>query len=359
MKALLVEDNAADVALFRLALETTPESIDLTVADDGVEALNLLRRSGRHARAHRPDFILLDLNLPRKDGLEILGELKRDPVLWNIPVVVLSSSRSPEEIAQACELDAAAYFVKPLSGFDRVVHSIVQFMSPVDLPETGPAGPFIGAMFTDLAEGVLPDGGSAELRERVRAESPVDVPIAMDASGDLTMVERAARPNALGLVSAGGALDQALSTLDPIIRESHARIVRRDMPTVRAEHALLVQLFECLVGNALKFCAGSRAWIEIAARLSGGEWIFSVRDNGTGVDPTYFDRVLHLLRRLHQRESLPGAGRGLDVCEHIVERLGGRMWVESTSGGGAAVFFTLPHPRTALPRRRQPSAGLS
>ena len=357
MKALLVEDNAADVALFRLALETIPASIDLTVADDGVEALNLLRRAGRNARHHRPDFILLDLNLPRKDGLEVLGELKHDPDLWNIPVVVLSSSRSPEEIAQACELDAAAYFVKPLSGFDRVVHSIVKFMSPVDLPENGPAGPFVGAMFTDLAEGVLQDGGPVEARERGRVESPADVRIAMDASDALVMVDRVPRPPAPGLVSAGAALDQALGTLDPIIRESHARIVRRDMPAVRADRALLVQLFEGLVGNALKFCMGSRAWVEITARLSGGEWVFSVRDNGTGVDPTYFDRVLHLLRRLHQRESLPGAGRGLDVCERIVERLGGRMWVESTSGGGAAVFFTLPHSRSDPPRRRQPPAG--
>jgi len=354
MKALLVEDNAADVLLFRLALETIPASVDLTVADDGVEALNLLRRAGRNARHHRPDFILLDLNLPRKGGLEVLGELKHDPDLWNIPVVVLSSSRNPEEITQACELDAAGYFVKPLSGFDRVVHSIVQFMSPVDLPETGPAGPFIGAMFTDLAEGVLPDGGRAEARERGRLESPVDVPIAMGPSGDLVMVNRAAHPPGPGLVSAGDALDQALTTLEPIIRESHARIVRRDMPAVRADRALLVQLFEGLVGNALKFCAGSRTWIEITARLSSGEWVFCVRDNGSGVDPTYFDRVLHLLRRLHQRESLPGTGRGLDVCERIVERLSGRMWVESTSGGGAAVFFTLPHPRSDPQRRRQP-----
>src|SRR5262245_37187673 len=227
MKALLVEDNAADVALFRLALETSPASIDLTVADDGVEALNLLRRTGRHARAHRPDFILLDLNLPRKGGLEVLGELMHDPDLRSIPVVVLSSSRSLEEIAQACDLDAAAYFVKPLSGFDRVVHSIVKFMSPADLPETGPVGPFVGALFTDLAEGRLPDGEAAEARQRSRLESPVDVPIAMDASGGLVIVERATLPPAAGLVSAGSALDQALEALDPIIRESHARIVRR------------------------------------------------------------------------------------------------------------------------------------
>ena len=355
MKALLVEDNAADVALFRLALESIPASVDLTVADDGVDALNLLRRAGRNARSQRPDFILLDLNLPRKGGLELLGELKQDPELWRIPVVVLSSSRSPEEIARACELDAAAYFVKPLSGFDTVVHSIVQFMIPGELPEAGPVGPLIGAMFTDLAEGVLPDhGGPGEQREKAGVESHVDVPIMFDASGSIMMVSRVARAPGFGPVSAGAALDQALDTLSPIIRESHTRIVRRDMPIVMADHALLVQLFEGLVGNALKFCVGSRAWIEIAARLSGQEWTFSVRDNGTGVDHKYFDRVLHLLRRLHQRESLPGAGRGLDVCERIVERLGGRMWVESTSGGGAAVFFTLPHRPDAPPSRRRP-----
>src|SRR5436309_3668955 len=301
MKALLVEDNATDVTLFRVALESIPASIDLSVADDGEQALEYLRGKGVYAGAARPDFILLDLNLPRKDGFEVLGELKSDPDLRLIPVIVLTSSRSPEEIARAYDLQAAAYFVKPLSGYDRVVHSILKFMDP---------------------------GGMQDLP----LESTGDVPILVDASGSILMAngERASGwlPGP-GFVSAGAALDQALDNLRPIVRESRAEIVRGEMPTVTSDHALLVQLFEILVGNALRFCGGSRAWIEITARRWETAWVFCVRDNGIGVDLKYFDRLLHLFRHLHLRESCPGAGSGLDVCERIVERLGGRIWAET------------------------------
>jgi CheY-like chemotaxis protein len=321
MKALLVEDNATDVTLFRVALETISSSIDLSVADDGEKALEYLHQEGVYVGAARPDFILLDLNLPRKDGFEVLGELKGDPDLCLIPVIVLTSSRNPEEVARAYDLQAAAYFVKPLSGYDRIVHSIVKFMDPEGLQD-------------------LP------------LESSGDVPILVDAAGSILMAngERASGWIPVsGSVSAGAALDQALDNLRPIIRESGAEIVRGEMPTVTADHALLVQLFEILVGNALKFCGGGRTWIEITARRSETDWVFCVRDNGNSVDLKYFDRILHLFRHLHVRESYPGAGNGLDVCERIVERLGGRIWAETSPGASAAFFFTVPDDPGASP----------
>jgi len=145
-------------------------------------------------------------------------------------------------------------------------------------------------------------------------------------------------------LNAGAALDEALARLRPIIQESEVVILRGDMPEVTADHDLLVKLFENLIGNALKFCAGSGTWIEIAARRSQNDWVFSVADNGTGIDREYFDRIFHLFQRLQFCDVHPGNGSGLIVCERIVARLGGRIWVESAPGAGAAFFFTVPDP---------------
>src|SRR2546425_358826 len=360
MKALLVEDNAADVTLFRMALQGVPTSIDLSVAGDGQKALEFLRGVGQNPDGERPDFILLDLNLPRKGGLELLGELKSDPDLRRIPVIVLTSSRNPGEIARAYDLQAAAYFVKPLSQFDRVVHAIVGFMGAALLPENGQAGPSTGATFTDPAERKL----------AAMAEPSSDAAIVIDASGAVVMVNRetvrlsgrtrvdAEGPPTTELVgvSASAALDEALAILRPIIQESQAVILRGDMPTVMADHDLMVQLFENLIGNALKFCAGSGTWIEIAARQSGADWVFSVADNGVGIDRKYFDRVFHLFQRLQLCDAHPGSGSGLVICERIIERLGGRIWVESAPGAGAAFFFSVPD-RPATSPDLPPSAG--
>jgi len=365
MKALLVEDNAADVTLFRMALQGVPVSIDLSVAGDGQKALEFLRGAGGTSGSDRPDFILLDLNLPRKGGLELLGELKSDPDLRRIPVIVLTSSHSPGEIARAYDLQAAAYFVKPLSHFDRAVHAIVGFMGAALLPGNGRAGPSTGSL------NVAPGNGPVERKLAARTEPSSDAAIVIDASGAIVMVNReTARPAGregvdreavptfeLAAVSAGAALDEALAILRPVIQESQAVILRGDMPTVMAEHDLMVQLFENLIGNALKFCAGSGTWIEITARRSGTDWIFSVADNGVGIDRKYFDRVFHLFQRLHLCDAHPGSGNGLVICERIVERLGGRIWVESAPGAGAAFFFSVPDPPGASPDLPPPSAG--
>ncbi|WP_420130455.1 response regulator [Longimicrobium sp.] len=129
IEVLLVEDNPGDVRLTREALRDGKVHNNLSVAPDGVEALAFLRREGRYADAPRPDVILLDLNLPRKDGREVLEEVKADPSLRNIPVVILTSSEAERDIAQAYALHANCYITKPvdLDQFIHVVRSIEDF----------------------------------------------------------------------------------------------------------------------------------------------------------------------------------------------------------------------------------------
>ncbi|HEY3306657.1 MAG TPA: response regulator [Candidatus Binatia bacterium] len=128
-RILLVEDNPGDVRLTREALKEGKILNDLSVVGDGVEALAFLRREGRYAEAERPDLILLDLNLPKKDGREVLEEIKSDGDLKKIPVVVLTTSAAERDILNAYDLHANCYITKPvdLGQFIKVVQLIEDF----------------------------------------------------------------------------------------------------------------------------------------------------------------------------------------------------------------------------------------
>ena len=139
IEILLVEDNLGDVRLTIESLRETKVRNNLHVAKDGVEALAMLRREGRHADFVRPDLILLDLNLPRKDGREVLQDLKQDPALHTIPVVVLTTSQAEPDVLRSYELRANCYITKPvdLQQFMTVVKSIEDFwLTIVTLPHT-------------------------------------------------------------------------------------------------------------------------------------------------------------------------------------------------------------------------------
>src|SRR5580693_7185229 len=137
IEVLLVEDSPGDVRLTREAFKEAKVLINLNVAMDGMEAMAFLGREGKHADAPRPDLILLDLNLPKKDGREVLAELKESPALKSIPVVILTTSASEGDIHGSYQLHANCYITKPvdLDGFLKVVKSIDSFwLSVVKLP---------------------------------------------------------------------------------------------------------------------------------------------------------------------------------------------------------------------------------
>jgi chemotaxis family two-component system response regulator Rcp1 len=137
---LLIEDNLGDADLAREALENSKLHNDLRVVGDGMEAMDYLRRKGKYAQAPRPDLILLDLNLPKKDGREVLAEIKADPDLKRIPVVILTISKDEEDILKSYNLHANCYITKPidLSQFMKVVKSIEDFwLTIVKLPPNG------------------------------------------------------------------------------------------------------------------------------------------------------------------------------------------------------------------------------
>ncbi|MEG4146196.1 PAS domain-containing sensor histidine kinase [Microcoleus sp. Pol12B5] len=135
---------------------------------------------------------------------------------------------------------------------------------------------------------------------------------------------------------------QTMCNLQIAIAETKAVITCDVMPTVMADEFQLVQLFQNLVANSIKFCRQDIPLIHIAARRQESEWVFSVRDNGIGIDPQYADRIFIIFARLHSRRQYSGTGIGLAMCKRIVERHGGRIWVESQEGKGATFYFTIP-----------------
>lgn len=150
------------------------------------------------------------------------------------------------------------------------------------------------------------------------------------------------RGQALVPTDANAVLDRALGSLKLAIDEAGATVTRDGLPTVSADAGQLEHLFLNLLSNALKFRASAPPEIRVAAERRDRDWVFSVHDNGIGIDPQYFERIFIIFQRLHGKNDYPGTGIGLAICKKIVERHGGRIWVESQPGQGATFSFTLP-----------------
>jgi PAS domain S-box-containing protein len=144
-------------------------------------------------------------------------------------------------------------------------------------------------------------------------------------------------------ISSERALHKALVNLHAAIQESGAVVTSDSLPAVTTDDTQLSQVFQNLIGNAIKYRSAEAPRIHVSATAGGGkERIFSVRDNGLGIDPQYFDRIFVLFQRLHGREEFAGTGIGLAICKKILERLGGRIWVESQLDKGSIFHFALP-----------------
>jgi PAS domain S-box-containing protein len=150
------------------------------------------------------------------------------------------------------------------------------------------------------------------------------------------------QPRAFDRVDFEKVLSEVLRNLEPSIKETGALITHDPLPKVVGDGQQFLQLLQNLLGNAMKFHGKEPPRIHIGAVTQENEWLFSVRDNGIGLDPQYAEKVFEVFKRLHSRAEYPGTGMGLAICRKVVSRYGGRIWLESEVGKGTTFFWTLP-----------------
>jgi chemotaxis family two-component system sensor kinase Cph1 len=137
-------------------------------------------------------------------------------------------------------------------------------------------------------------------------------------------------------------LRRALASLKSLIDETGAVVTSDPLPALSADTTQLGQVFQNLIGNAIKYHSDAPPRIHIGAERRGQEWVFAIRDNGIGFDPKHAERIFTLFQRLHTADQYPGTGIGLAICKKIVERHSGRIWAESERGRGSTFFFSMP-----------------
>ena len=133
----------------------------------------------------------------------------------------------------------------------------------------------------------------------------------------------------------------ALSNLELMVQESKAEIIRKPLPKIKGDETQLLQLFQNLISNALKYRNSMPPEIQIGAQKENYKWVFYVKDNGIGIDPKYSEKIFVIFQRLHSRSEFSGTGIGLAICKKIVEQHNGKIWVESAPGEGSTFYFTL------------------
>jgi PAS domain S-box-containing protein len=161
-------------------------------------------------------------------------------------------------------------------------------------------------------------------------------------------------PHAPTMVDANEAMKQALSNLGTAATESGASITRTELPSLPIHRVHLEQLLQNIIGNALKYRRPEPPRVSVTAEERAGEWLFSITDNGIGIDPRYQQQIFGIFKRLHTSGEYAGTGMGLAICERIVHRYGGRIWVESQLGKGSTFFFTLPAGGVNIPLQERP-----
>jgi PAS domain S-box-containing protein len=289
----------------------------------------------------------LDLHALRRDGSEFPVEISLSPVRTDEGLLVMAAIRDITERKQVEQR------IRRLnSDLERRVGE-----RTAELTRSNEAlKEFAYAASHDLQEPVRTVGNFAELlsrRYRGKLDSDADEFLGFVREGAEWMHQLleglleysrvGMRPPATVPTPMGRALEKALGNLGAAIAETEAKIVSEELPAVQAEDVRMVQLFQNLVGNAIKFRRpGAPPEVRVSATARDTEWVFSVADNGIGIDRRHAERIFAIFQRLHRRQEYTGAGVGLAICRKIVELHGGRIWAESHPSGGTTFLFTMP-----------------
>ena len=356
LRVLIVEDNPADVELVSRALHNGG-------FDAHIDTAQTSEAFARQVQCGSYDVVLADYNLPLWSGIETLEVLRREGL--DIPVIVVSGSLGEVMAVECIKQGAADYVLK--DHLLRLPESIRRALREQQLRnEHRQSQEELARSNRDLEQFAYV--ASHDLQEPLRMVAAYTQLLADRYSDQLDenankyinyAVEGALRMQSLiqdllafsrvgrhGIdyeeTDCNGVVETALKNLRASIDESGARIEYRDLPRVMADPSHLSQVFQNLIGNAIKFRGPGPPVVRITAEKKGREWTFSLADNGIGIAPEHAQQVFVIFTRLHTRAAYPGSGIGLAICKKIIEQHGGHIWVESQPGQGATFKFTLP-----------------
>jgi signal transduction histidine kinase len=356
---LIVDDRPENLVAMASLLED--ENLVIHKALSGNEALGMMLETGFAV-------VILDVQMPVMDGYETAKLMQLNEKTKNIPIIFVTAiNKEQQQIYRGYASGAVDYLFKPVEP--AILKSKVRIFCELhrqrktiqdqlrlierknkDLEE------FASIASHDLREPLRVVTGYLDLIAR-RYQGQLDekadtfIHFAVDAVErmdtlitELLNYSRLATSDAsFTSVDTNQVFEEAVSNLDVAISDSGAVITRDDLPTLAGAHTLLVQLFQNLLGNAVKFTKpGIAPEVHVSIAEKQRQWVFAVRDKGIGIEPKYFERIFAIFQRLHTREEFAGTGIGLAMCKRIIERHHGRMWLESTPGEGATFFFSLP-----------------
>jgi PAS domain S-box-containing protein len=271
----------------------------------------------------------------RRDGVRVHVEIRTRPIPYEGKLVRVSAIR---DVSRRKRRDAE--LSKTVAELRRSNQELEDFAYVASHDLRAPLrtiGSFAEILTADHA-GHLDPEGREHLERIVQAVRRMERLL-----GDLLEYSRVGtRGKVFERVDLGGVLDTAASNLKAAAAESGAEVTWRNLPHVSGDEVQLVQLFQNLVGNAIKFRGAEPPRVVVSARRDDDRWELSVADNGIGIDPAHFDRIFNIFERLHPESAYAGTGIGLAICKRIVERHGGRISVVSAPGKGATFVFTLP-----------------
>ena len=369
-RVLLIEDNRAQARLIREQLsDVKAGSFEMDLADRLSEGLSQLENG---------DFagVLLDLSLPDSQGLETLNAVRAKAP--DVAVVVLTGLNDEALGAEAVKRGAQDYLVKDAADGELIARSLsyaigrqrlATELESARLTQLGQQNrlnrqladrnreleEFAYVASHDLQEPLrklITFGGllRRDLGDDLPERAGRHLDFITDAAGrmqtlvqDLLALSRAGKSESRRqLVAMDTCIDKALDALQMALEGKGAEIHRDPLPELWCDPTMVTQLYQNLIGNALKFVADSRPSIRLTAEQDGERWVLGVADNGIGIKPEYGEQIFQAFQRLHGRGEYEGSGIGLAVCRKAVEHHGGKIWVESELGRGAHFKFTLP-----------------